>query len=173
MYCVLQSSPVQSSPYPVQHGPNEFSSMSTFPQDMSANTNMYRYYPSNPVMQQAETATERTAIHTHTHTHTSLWRSRKRLTGLQKLIKQTGEDHGISLPGNELEERGRDQLLLLQGACPLSRVWKMRHHTRLRNGGRDKFELQAWLLQSRCDELQIGKDSTLLGRQLQTRNCHR
>jgi hypothetical protein len=64
----VQSSPVQSSPYPVQHGPNEFSSMSTFPQDMSANTNMYRYYPSNPVMQQAETATERTAIHTHTHT---------------------------------------------------------------------------------------------------------
>lgn len=88
------------------------------------------------------------------YTHTSLWCSRKRLTGLQKLIKQTGEDHGISLPGNELEERGRDQLLLLQGACPLSRVWKMWHHTWLRNGWRDEFEFQTLLLQSRCDELQ-------------------
>ena len=83
--------------------------------------------------------------------------SRKWLAGLEKLVKQTGEHNGIGLLGLELEERGRDQALLLQCACPLPWFWEMRYHARLRNSWTDELEFQTWLLQSRCDELHQAK----------------
>jgi hypothetical protein len=89
--------------------------------------------------------------------HSSSRCSRKWLTGLEKLVQQTGEHDGISLLGLELEECRRDQVLLLQSACLFPWFREMRYHARLRNSWTDEFEFQTWLLQSRRNKLNWGK----------------
>ena len=53
----------------------------------------------------------------------------KWFNSLQKLVEQTGEHNRISLIGLEFEECRRYQAFVLQRACPLSYIWRMRQHT--------------------------------------------